>query len=109
MINLSIILDIQQLCSTHRVYGVDQFAGLAELHEALPQVVEGSLHKDFLLLVVVQQVVPQRLLGEGLGVPHDDHTIPSFTTHTRLLLRDVEMTCRISCKLSNYSGTSFCV
>ncbi len=76
------------VCSTHRVDGVDQFAGLAELHEALPQVVEGSLHEDFLLLVVVQQVVPQRLLGEGLGVPYDDHAIPSFTTHTRLLIRD---------------------
>lgn len=62
---------------THRVDGVDQFAGLAELHEALPQVVEGSLHKDLLLLVVVQQVVPQRLLGEGLRVPHNDYTIPS--------------------------------
>lgn len=66
------------VCSTHRVDGVDQFAGLAELHEALPQVVEGSLHQDFLLFVVVQQVVPQRLLGEGLGVSHDDHTVPLF-------------------------------
>lgn len=47
---------------TDGVDGVDQFTGLAELHEALPQVVEGSLHKDLLLLVVVQQVVPQRLL-----------------------------------------------
>lgn len=65
-------------CFTHRVDGVDKLAGLAELHEALPEVVEGSLNKDFLLLVVVQQVVPKRLLGKGLGVPHDDHTIPSF-------------------------------
>ena len=65
---------------THRVDGVDQFAGLAELHEALPQVVEGPLHEDFLLLVVVQQVVPQRLLGEGLGVSHDDHAVPSQHT-----------------------------
>lgn len=63
-----------------RVDGVDQFARLAELHEALPQVVEGSLHEDFLLLVVVQQVVPQRLLGEGLGVSHDDYAVPSLTT-----------------------------
>ena len=68
---------------THRVDGVDQFAGLAELHQTLSQVVEGSLHQDFLLLVVVQQVVPQWLLGEGFRVPHDDHTIPLFTiTHT---------------------------
>lgn len=73
---------------THRVDGVDQFAWLAELHEALPQVVEGSLHEDLLLLVVVQQVVPQRLLGEGLGVSHDNHAIPIFTTHTKLLLRN---------------------
>lgn len=68
---------------THRVDGVDQFAGLAELHQALSQVVEGSLHQDFLLLVVVQQVVPQRLLGEGFRVPHNDYTIPSFTIHTQ--------------------------
>lgn len=43
---------------THRVDGVNQLAGLAELHETLPQVVEGPLHQDLLLLVVVQQVVP---------------------------------------------------
>lgn len=65
---------------THRIDSVDQLAGFAELHEALPQVVEGSLHKDLLLLVVVEQVVPQRLLGQGLGVPHNDHTIPSYKT-----------------------------
>lgn len=69
--------------STHRVDGVDQLAGLAELHEALPKVIEGSFDQDFLLFVVVQQVVPKRLLGKSLGVPHDDHTIPSFTTHTQ--------------------------
>lgn len=74
--------------STHRVDGVDQLAGLAELHEALPKVIEGSFDQDFLLFVVVQQVVPKRLLGKSLGVPHDDHTIPSFTTHTRPVLRD---------------------
>lgn len=76
------------VCATHRVDGVDQLPGLTELHEALPQVVEGPLHQHLLLLVVVQQVVPQRLLGEGLGVPHNDHTIPSSTTHTILLFRD---------------------
>lgn len=68
-------------CFTHRVDGVDKLAGLAELHEALPEVVEGSLDKDFLLLVVVQQVVPKRLLGKSLGVPHNDHTIPLFIRH----------------------------
>lgn len=78
------LIDDLWVCTTHRVDGVNKFTGLAELHEALPEVVEGSLHKDFLLLVVVQQVVPKRLLGEGLGVPDDDHTIPSVITNTRL-------------------------
>ena len=64
---------------THRVDGVDQLARLAELHEALPQVVEGSLHQNLLLLVVVEKVVPQRLLGQGLGVAHDDNPIPTHT------------------------------
>lgn len=62
---------------THGVDGVDELAGLAELHETLPQVVEGPLHQNLLLLVVVQQVVPQRLLGEGFGVAHNDHTVPA--------------------------------
>lgn len=63
------------LPKTHRVDGVDEFSGLAELHETLPQVVERTFHQDLLLLVVVQKVVPQRLLGQGLGVSHNDHTI----------------------------------
>lgn len=67
---------------THRVDGVDQLARLAELHEALPQVVEGSLHQNLLLLVVVEQVVPQRLLGQGLGVAHNDHPIPENMRYT---------------------------
>lgn len=67
---------------THRVDGVDQLARLAELHEALPQVVEGSLNQNLLLLVVVEQVVPQRLLGQGLGVAHDDNPIPTHTNRT---------------------------
>lgn len=62
---------------THGVDGVDQLAGLAELHETLPQVVEGPLHQNLLLLVVVEQVVPQRLLGEGFRVAHDDHAVPA--------------------------------
>lgn len=87
---------------THRVDGVDELAGLAELHETLPQVVEGPLHQNLLLLVVVQQVVPQRLLGEGFGVAHNDHTVPvgqectasrvypqSTRKETPLLLRNV--------------------
>lgn len=64
------------LCpNTHRVDGVDEFSGLAELHETLPQVVERTFNQDLLLLVVVQQVIPQRLFGQGLGVSHNDHTI----------------------------------
>lgn len=61
--------------TTHRVDGVDQLARLTELHEALAQVVERTLHQHLLLFVVVQQVIPQRLLGEGFGVPHDDHAV----------------------------------
>ena len=77
--NILDTLSFSTACCTHRVDGVDQLAGLAELHEALPQVVEGPLHQDLLLLVVVQQVVPQGLLGQGLGVSHNDHTIPTGT------------------------------
>lgn len=67
---------------THRVDGIDQLAGPAELHQALSQVVEGSLHQNLLLLVVVEQVVPQRLLGQGLGVAHNDHPIPENIRYT---------------------------
>lgn len=63
--------------ATHRIDSVDQLAWLAELHEALPQVVERSLHEDLLLFVVVQQVVPQRLPRKRLGVPDNDHSISS--------------------------------
>lgn len=60
---------------TYGVDGVHELAGLAELHETLPQVVKGPLYQNLLLLVVVEQVVPQRLLGKGLGVAHDDDTV----------------------------------
>lgn len=69
---------------THRVDGVDQLAGLAELHETLPQVIEGPLHQNLLLLVVVQQVVPQRLLGQGFRVAHNDHTVPAGQDDLRI-------------------------
>lgn len=69
---------------THGVDGVDKFTGFAELHEALSEVVEGPLHQNLLLLVVVQQVVPQRLFRQGFGVPHNDHPIPS---HKRTQIR----------------------
>lgn len=61
---------------THGVDGVDELAGFAELHEALPQVVQGSLHQHLLLLVVIQEVIPEGLLGQGFGVPHNDHPVP---------------------------------
>lgn len=64
------------LCpNTHRVDGIDEFSGLAELHETLSQVVERTFNQNLLLLVVVQQVIPQRLFGQGLGVSHNDHAI----------------------------------
>jgi hypothetical protein len=67
---------------THRVDGIDQPAGPAELHQALSQVVKGSLHQNLLLLVVVEKVVPQRLLGQGLWVAHNDHPIPENIRYT---------------------------
>lgn len=78
-------------CSAHRVDGVDQLAGLAELHEALSEVIEGSFHKNLLLLVVVEQIVPKRLLGERLGVPHNDHTIPSLHRQSEHLIRALQL------------------
>lgn len=63
------------LPETHRIDGVHEFSGLAELHETLPQVVKWTFHQDLLLLVVVQQVIPQRLFGQGLRVSHNYHTV----------------------------------
>lgn len=77
MIPLLLICTCALHWQTHRVDGVDELAGLAELHETLPQVVEGPLHQNLLLLVVVEQVVPQRLLGEGFGVTHNDDAVPA--------------------------------
>ena len=62
--------------ATYGVGGVDQLPGLAELDQTLLELVEGPLHQNFLLLVVSQQVVPQRVAGEDLGVTHDDHAKP---------------------------------
>lgn len=63
------------MCHTHRVDCVNQLARFAELHETFSQVVERTLHQNLLLLVVVEQVVPQRLLGQSLRIAHNDHTI----------------------------------
>lgn len=61
---------------THGVDGVDKFAGFAELHEAFPEVVQWSLHQNLLLLVVVQQVIPQRLFRQRFWVPNNNYTVP---------------------------------
>lgn len=71
------------VCVTHRVDGVDQLAWFAELHEALSQVVQRSFHQNLLLLVIVEQMVPQRLLGQSLRIAHNDHAI-SAHIHTHL-------------------------
>lgn len=67
---------------THGVDGVDELAGFAELHEALTEVVQGPLHQHLLLLVVIEEVIPEGLLGQGLGVAHDDHPVPGSSTGT---------------------------
>ena len=58
-----------------RVERVDQLTRLGELHEALLEVGERPLHQAPVLLVVVQQVVPERLLGQHLGIAHHDDRI----------------------------------
>ena len=63
LVELLYLLPITQV--TYRVGGVDQLAGLAELDEALLQVGQWSLHQTLLLLVVGQQMVPQRLLQQA--------------------------------------------
>ncbi len=49
--------------------------GLGELLHGLLQVAEGSLHQALVLLEVVQQHIPQGLLGQHLGVTQDDQPI----------------------------------
>lgn len=78
---------------THGVDGVDELAGFAELHQALAQVVQGPLHQHLLLLVVIEEVIPEGLLGQGLGVPHNDHPVPvsrGTTAHWGICYEDVE-------------------
>ena len=65
------------LSRSYRVGGVDKLAWLAELNEALFQVVERTLDEHFLLFVVVEQVIPQWLLRQHFRVSHNDHTEPA--------------------------------
>lgn len=61
---------------TYWVDGVDKFSGLAELHEALPEVIQWSLHQNLLLLVVIQQVIPKWLFRQSFRVPNNNYPIP---------------------------------
>lgn len=49
--------------------------GLGELLHGLLQVAEGPLHQALILLEVVQEYIPQGLLGQHLGVTQDDQPI----------------------------------
>ena len=49
--------------------------GLGELLHGLLQVAEGALHQALVLLEVVQQHIPQGLLGQHLRVSQDDQPI----------------------------------
>lgn len=62
--------------STYWVDGIDKFPGLAELHEAFPEVIQWSLHQNLLLLVVIQQVIPEWLFGQCFWVPNNNYSIP---------------------------------
>ena len=55
--------------------GVTDPLGLGELLHGLLEVAEGPLHNTLVLLEVVQQHVPQRLLCKHLGVAQDDYAI----------------------------------
>ena len=49
--------------------------GLGELLHGLLQVAEGPLHEALIVLEVIQQHIPQGLLGQHLGVTQDDQPI----------------------------------
>jgi len=48
--------------SSHRVRSIDQFVWLVKLYQALLEVSQRPFHQHLVLFVVVQQVIPQRLL-----------------------------------------------
>jgi hypothetical protein len=55
--------------------GIVQTFQFGQLHGARTQTTERSVHQQAGLGKVVQQVVPQRLLSQDFGVPHDDQTV----------------------------------
>ena len=58
-----------------RIERVFQLSRLGELHQTLLQVGERTLHKAPVFFVVVEQVVPEGLLGQHPGVAHHDHSV----------------------------------
>ena len=48
---------------SHRVPFAEQLAGLGQVHLILPEAVQSALHQQLLLLVVLDQLVPERVLG----------------------------------------------
>lgn len=57
------------------IESVDNLLRLRELNHRLLQVVQASLDQNLLLLVEVQQIVPQRLLAEHFRVADDDDAV----------------------------------
>lgn len=58
-----------------RIESVDNLLGLRELNHRLLHVVQAALDQHLLLLVEVQQVVPQLLLAEDFGIADDDDPV----------------------------------
>ena len=50
---------------SHRVPFAEQLAGLGQVHLVLLEAVQSALHQQLLLLVVLDQLVPERVLGRG--------------------------------------------
>jgi hypothetical protein len=63
--NASLISQNKKQKTTYRIGSVDKLAGFAELDHGLPQVGQGAFNQNLLLLVMIQQMVPQRLLTRG--------------------------------------------
>ena len=54
---------------------VDGLFGFGELHHRFFEIVEGALDEDAILLVKVQQVVPDGLFGQHFGIADDDNAV----------------------------------